>query len=86
MVDFPAELILQSLTAPVLLIDPEQRVRIQNDAMTKLLRFDFTGRNYVTALRQPGIIDAIDAANREQTRKSARYAARTEGVERDHGH
>ena len=81
MVDFPPELILQSISAPILLIGPDQRVSIQNDAMTQLLRLDFTGRNYVTALRQPAIIGAIDAAMKEQSQKTARYVVRTDGVD-----
>lgn len=81
MIDFPAELILQSINRPILLIGPDQRVSIQNDAMTQLLRLDFTGRNYVTALRQPAIIGAIDAAMKEQTRRTARYAVRADGLE-----
>ena len=81
MVEFSAHLILQSMHAPILLIGPDQRVSIQNDAMTELLNLDFTGRNYVTALRQPGIIAAVDSARQDQTQKTARYVVRSDGID-----
>lgn len=85
MVDFPARLILQSMRAPILLIGPDQRVSMQNDAMTDLLQLDFTGRNYVAAFRQPAIIEAVDAARTEQTQKTARYVTRSAGTEQTFG-
>lgn len=82
MIDFPAELILQSIHAPMLLIGPNQRVIVQNGSMTEVLKIDFTGRNYVTALRQPAVINAIETAISEQSHQTARYLARMKGVER----
>lgn len=77
MTQFPARLVIQSIKAPMLLIDPDQRVSIQNAAMTELLTFDFTGRNYVTALRQPAVLDAIDRARDEMSQTIARYVTRS---------
>ena len=81
MTDFPARLVLQSMHAPMLLIGPDQRVSIQNAAMTDLLNLDFTGRNYVAALRQPAIIEAVDSARADQAQKTARYIIRSDGID-----
>ena len=76
MTEIPAQLVLKSLKSPILLIGPDQRVAMQNSAMTATLKLDFTGRNYVTALRQPALLAAIEGARRNKTRQTARYILR----------
>ena len=81
-----SELLAQSMVAvmkaPLMLVGPEDRVIIQNAAMTDLLKIDFQGRHYITALRQPATIDAIGEAKKDQVTKSARYLLRIENQDR----
>jgi two-component system phosphate regulon sensor histidine kinase PhoR len=72
MSSFPLSVVFQSLKSPVMLIGSDQRISMQNAAMTLLLKFDFSGRNYVTALRQPAVHDAVAQATKDGTQKTAR--------------
>ncbi len=81
-----AELLATSMIAvmktPLMLIGAEDRVILQNEAMTDLLKIDFQGRHYITALRQPATIDAVVAAQKDRVAKSARYLVRLENTDR----
>ena len=70
------------MKSPLMLIGPEDRVLVQNDAMTDLLKIDFKGRHFITALRQPATIDAVVDAKTDQVSKSARYLVRLENTDR----
>ncbi|MEO9862644.1 MAG: ATP-binding protein [Yoonia sp.] len=77
MSNFPLKVLLNSVKSPIVIIGPDQRISMQNPAATELLNLDFTGRNYVTALRQPALLDAIDHARRDGTQKTARFIVRS---------
>jgi two-component system phosphate regulon sensor histidine kinase PhoR len=50
---------------PVLLIGPDERVRAANPPLIAVLGLDLVGKHYITALRQPAVIDAISTVRRE---------------------
>jgi two-component system phosphate regulon sensor histidine kinase PhoR len=81
MSDFPLEILLTSIKSPILIIGQDQRISMQNPPATELLGLDFTGRNYVTALRQPALLDAVDQARRDGTQKTARFVVRSGNVD-----
>jgi len=70
---FPLDVLLRSVKSPILLIGADQRISLQNPAATALLKLDFTGRNYVNALRQPPLLEAVDQARLDGTEKTARF-------------
>ncbi len=53
--------VMDALPAAMLLIGDDERIEAVNRRATALLGGDFTGRHHVTALRQPALLDAIDA-------------------------
>ncbi len=73
MADLLAKAMVAVMKSPLMLIGPENRVLVQNEAMTELLKIDFRGRQYITALRQPAAIDAVANAQKDHVTKSARY-------------
>lgn len=81
MSEFPIEVLLKSIAAPVLVIGSDQRVSLQNPAATALFKLDFTGRHYVMALRQPALIEAIEQAMQDGSQKTARFIARIGAME-----
>ncbi len=74
---FPLDVLLKSVKSPILLIGEDQRISLQNPAATALLKMDFTGRNYINALRQPALLDAVDQAQLDGTQKTARFLVQT---------
>lgn len=79
MTNLPATTLIAAMKLPHLLIAPDERVAAQNAAMTDVLKIDFTGRHYITALRQPATIDAVTGARKDLVTKTARYMVRIEG-------
>lgn len=71
-----AQTLINAMKLPLLLIAPDERVSAQNAAMTELLKIDFTGRHYITALRQPATIAAVTDARADNVTKTARYMVR----------
>lgn len=71
--------ILTVSNSPSLIVGSDQRVIFQNAAMTRVLNFDFQGRHFVTALRQPSMIAAIEAAQDKDGPQTAQYATRVDG-------
>lgn len=82
MSDQLAQDIITALPSPVLLIGPDDRVMVQNAAMTALLTLDFAGRHHITALRQPATLDAIALARSTGAAQTARYLTRVDGTDR----
>lgn len=82
MSDQLAQDIITALPSPVLLIGPDDRVMVQNAAMTALLTLDFAGRHHITALRQPATLDAVALARSTGAAQSARYLTRVDGTDR----
>ena len=69
----------EALPIPVLLIDPDERIAAANGPALRLLGGAQIGRHYITALRQPAVLDAVEACLREGRAGAARYLAREGG-------
>ena len=82
MAELLAKAMVAAMKSPLMLVGPEDRVISQNAAMTDLLKIDFQGRHYITALRQPAAIDAVVAAKKDHVTKTARYILRIETRDR----
>ncbi|MEL6564129.1 MAG: ATP-binding protein [Pseudomonadota bacterium] len=73
MVDTPLESILAAIPLPSLAIDGTERIVAANaDALT-LIGQQARGMNYVTMLRQPMLLDVIEASLGDGQPRSARY-------------
>ncbi|MEO0372852.1 MAG: ATP-binding protein [Pseudomonadota bacterium] len=65
--------LLGALPLPAVLIGREERVLGANDRAEKLLGGQIVGRHFITALRQPTILDAIENCLRDRTKRGTRY-------------
>ncbi len=65
--------ILDALPLPALLIRRDARIEAANGAARALLGPAIEGRHFITALRQPGVLDAVEAVMRDATPREARY-------------
>lgn len=81
MAALPADKLIGAMKLPMLLIAPDDRVSAQNPAMTDVLKIDFTGRHYITALRQPATIAAVTDARSDNVMKTARYMVRIDATD-----
>jgi len=64
--------VVQGLPLPALLIGPDARVQLANDGAVEILGAGLRGRHYMTILRQPGLLDAVEqcvtTGNAQETR------------------
>ena len=65
--------ILMVLGIPAVLIAPDERIFAVNAAAETLLGKNIEGRHFITALRQPALIETIEQVQREGTRRETRY-------------
>lgn len=65
--------LLDALPRPALLIEKSGRLGMANAAALRMFGEAIVGRHYITALRQPGLLDAIERATRDNTACEARY-------------
>ena len=65
--------LMAALPLPVLLIGPAERIEAANPAARTLLGAAQTGRHYITALRQPAVLDAVEAVLRARKERRASY-------------
>lgn len=73
--------VIAALPFPAVLIDGGERIEAANAAARRLFGHDGTGRHYVTALRQPATLDAVEATFRDGQPREARFLAREGGRE-----
>ena len=66
------------LPMPVVIVGPNERVAEVNEAAIRLFGNDGRGMHYITAFRQPAILDAIEQTVRDGTVRQTRYLG-TEG-------
>ena len=71
-----AQILIAALPAPTLLIDRSERIESANPAAATLFGHDATGRHYITVLRQPAILDIVEATLRDGAPREARYLGR----------
>jgi two-component system, OmpR family, phosphate regulon sensor histidine kinase PhoR len=76
------DLFMAALPCPVLLIGPDERILRANSPARVLLPTAVIGGHYVTALRQPAVLDAVETVLRGQgAPTTADYLAGTTGRE-----
>ncbi|MGR3570792.1 ATP-binding protein [Brevirhabdus sp.] len=68
-----ARRILNALPGAAVLIDRSERVRLANAAARDLLGRNAEGRHFVTLIRQPAVLEAIERALESGTATNARY-------------
>lgn len=71
--------VLHALPMPVLLIGPDDRVRAANPPIQAILGSDLVGKHHITAIRQPGVIDAIATIRRDGGQIITRFVGREGG-------
>ncbi|MDW3184258.1 ATP-binding protein [Roseobacter sp.] len=72
--------ILAALPLPALIIDGSERIVSANAEARNLIGQGIEGRNFVTMLRQPGLIDTVEAVLRDSRPRVAQYLA-NDGVQ-----
>ncbi|MEM6579482.1 MAG: ATP-binding protein [Pseudomonadota bacterium] len=65
--------LLEALPLPALLIGRGERILGANTRAHDLLGQGITGRHFITAIRQPVVLDMIEASLRDHTAREARY-------------
>lgn len=68
--------VVSALTVPVLVIGADKRVQAVNEQVELILGPNLVGRHYITALRQPSLIAAVDRAVDTSDPQVARYTGR----------
>lgn len=69
----PNRALIDAFSLPVLFVDRSERIVAANTDALTLLGHGIVERNYVTMLRQPAILDAIENCLRDQRPRSAQY-------------
>ncbi len=64
---------LQALPLPALLIRTDERIEAANDAARAMLGPAIDGRHFITALRQPALLDAVEGCLRSGQSRDADY-------------
>lgn len=67
------ERFLEALPLPTVMIDRAQRITGANGPARKLLGRGLAGRNYISALRQPALLDAVEGAMRTDGRRETTF-------------
>ncbi|WP_227271581.1 sensor histidine kinase [Roseobacter weihaiensis] len=71
---------LAAIPVPAMAIDRQERIVASNGEARTLIGQGLEGRNYVTILRQPGLIDTIEAVLRDRQPRMSHYLS-NDGVE-----
>jgi len=69
----PAAAVISALPTPVVLIARNERILSVNPPARRLLGAAVEGRHYITALRQPLLLDAVERMLKTRDPQSARY-------------
>lgn len=65
--------LISAAPLPMLIVGPTERIEAANAHAGRLLGVDCTGWHYITALRQPALLDAVEAALQDGGKRAARY-------------
>lgn len=68
--------LIDALPLPTIVIGPDDRVIASNEPAAAILGPDLVGRHYITALRQPTLLEAIAKARSQDEPEIARFAGR----------
>lgn len=75
----PVSEVLAALPQPALAIAQGEQIIAINQAAQRLLGLPATGRHFITVLRQPAVVDAVEDCLANGTQGSAAYLAREDG-------
>ncbi|PYE86111.1 sensor histidine kinase [Pseudoroseicyclus aestuarii] len=70
--------LITALPYPILVIGPTERIEAANPAAVRLFGEGGIGRHYITALRQPAVLDVVEQTLRDGEARTGRYLG-TEG-------
>jgi len=73
MTSAPLQSVIAAMPLPVLLVGASEKIVAGNRAAERLFGTDGTGRHYITALRQPALLDAIEATAQDGRVRQSRY-------------
>ena len=68
-----AKTLIAGIPSPTLLVLDTERVAAMNEEAEKLLGPNLVGRHYITAIRQPSVLDAIEATLLLRKSRNTRY-------------
>ena len=68
--------VIEAFPMPVVLIGPDDRVKAANVPVDGILGANLVGKHYMTALRQPSVIDAIAQVRISYEPRSVRFTGR----------
>ena len=74
------DLILDAIPKPIIAIDASERILRVNSAAVSLVGDKAAQRNYVSILRQPALLQAIEATLKDDVPRSAKYLS-TDGAQ-----
>lgn len=80
----PAAALLETIPIPVVMIAPDETVTAINEPAQRLIGAHMMGRHYITALRQPNLIDKVQQVIRDGETASARFLGREAGRDTVH--
>ena len=76
---FELKSLIDALSIPAFLITPEARVGFLNADAVEILGIDVEDRNYISALRKPGILEAIEQAGTQNRKVLAQFSVSSGG-------
>ncbi len=71
--------LIDALPLPTIVIGPDDRILASNAPVAAILGTDLVGRHYITALRQPALLDAISKARAQAGAEISRFSGRDGG-------
>ncbi len=71
--------LLETIPTPIILIGRDQTVLAMNEPAERLIGSHMKGRHYITALRQPNLLDKVEQVLRNGEAADARYLGRDAG-------
>lgn len=64
---------IEGIPIPALIIDSDERITLANDPAIALFGAGVVGRHYILAMRQPGLLDAIEGTLRHKQKTIGRH-------------
>ena len=65
--------LIMALPNPVIIVGSDNRIRAINAPATRLVGKDCDGWHYITALRQPALLDVVEATLQDGKARTTRY-------------
>lgn len=65
--------LIDALPVPVLLVGPDERIVARNGAIHAVFRSEMLGRHFITALRQPALLDLVEQCQGDGGTHQGRY-------------